>query len=385
MAKFNLTQLLGNGSGIPATETPTANLDYKITHLSVYDLEPSLDNFYSVEQITELKASIAVFGIKQNLVVIPSATGKYRVIAGHRRRLAVLSLLSDGMSELERVPCIVETDKDELRERLLLITTNSTTRKLSDWELIRQAAELKSILSQIKQRDGIPGRLRDLIASALDTSPSQVARMEAIDKNLSPEFKTELKEERVNLSTAYELSGLPAGQQQEAYADYQERGSLSIKEVRELKQEPPSPPPAQPDEPPAPPAPVAPVSAPTNPPLHSGDIDIWDSITDMDSDGQQADISEFVPDVPPIPPAPVQTERVHELKTLPCYYADVESRVKPFEVRFNDRDYRVGDILRLLEWSEADGFTGCFCTREVTYILDDPRYVKEGFIIMGLR
>jgi ParB family chromosome partitioning protein len=236
LAKFNLNQLLNGGAKQGGGETRSTNPEYNITHIPVSKLEPSQDNFYSVEQIEELKASIAAFGIKQNLIVAPTANDSYRVIAGHRRRLAVLSLVEEGKTEFERVPCIIESEDDELRERLLLITTNSTTRVLSDWEKINQAKELREILGEIKKRDKIPGRLRDLIASTLDTSPAQIGRMEAIDKNLTPEFKEELKEGRVNLSTAYEISGMPEEKQKEVYEDYQQQGSISIKEAKEAKQ-----------------------------------------------------------------------------------------------------------------------------------------------------
>lgn len=233
MSKFNLNQLLGGGK--PASKDDNSQ-SYKVSFIPVDELEPSSDNFYSVEQIEELKASIAAFGIKQNLVVTPLDNGKYRVIAGHRRRLAALALIEEGRKEFEKVPCMIETEKDELQERLLLITTNSTARQLSDWEKIQQAKEMKSILEQIKKRDKIPGRLRDLIASVLDTSPTQIARMESIDKNLAPEFKEELREGNVNISTAYELSTMPTDKQQEVYEEYQAKGSVSIKDAKQAKQ-----------------------------------------------------------------------------------------------------------------------------------------------------
>lgn len=238
MSKFNLNQLLLNGGakGGGGETRPDAQ-GYKITHIPISSLEPSKDNFYDTTQIEELKASIAAFGVKQNLVVTPTGAGMYRVIAGHRRRLACISLVEDGKMEFETVPCIIESEADELRERLLLITTNSTTRQLSDWEKIMQAQELKGLLEQIKKRDKIPGRLRELVASSLDVSTAQVGRMEAIAKNLTPEFKEELKEGRVNMSTAYEVSGLPEDQQKEAFADYQERGSISIKDAKGIKQD----------------------------------------------------------------------------------------------------------------------------------------------------
>ncbi|MCY9764831.1 ParB N-terminal domain-containing protein [Paenibacillus alvei] len=239
MAKFNLNQLLGGGKVTDGDRGGTSQ-DYKITHIPVHELEPSQDNFYCTEQIEELKASIAAFGIKQNLIVKPIASGKYRVIAGHRRRLAILSLVEEGKREFEKVPCIVETGEDELREKLLLITTNSTARQLTDWEKIKQADELRSLLQQIKKQDKIPGRLRDLVASSLDISATQVARMESIANNLTPKFKEELKEGRINMSTAYEVSGLPVEQQQEVYEEYQEKGNVSIKDAKQRKREKPS-------------------------------------------------------------------------------------------------------------------------------------------------
>lgn len=39
--------------------------------------------------------------------------------------------------------------------------------------------------------------------------------------------------------------------------------------------------------------------------------------------------------------------QTHHLKTLPVYFDAVERGDKPFEVRFNDRDYQAGDILVL--------------------------------------
>lgn len=238
MAKFNLNQLLNEKSVSGAEEEngrPKKQV-YKVVPLSVYDLEPSKDNFYSTEQIEELKTSIEMFGVKQNLTVKAIGGGKYRIIAGHRRRLASLALVEEGKPEFEYVPCGIETEEDAIKERLLLITTNSTARQLSDWEKIKQAEEMRELLEELKGREKLPGRLRDLIAETLNTSPAQIGRMEAISKNLTPEFKDELKEGRVNLSTAYELSGLPEEQQKEAFDGYKEKGTVSIKDAKAKKQ-----------------------------------------------------------------------------------------------------------------------------------------------------
>lgn len=86
----------------------------------------------------------------------------------------------------------------------------------------------------------------------------------------------------------------------------------------------------------------------------------------------------------------------HYLKTLPKYFKEIESGKKTFEVRKNDRDYKEYDILHLQEHTPCtlteDGallchqhYTGREIIKEVGYLLDDPEYCKEGYVIMGLK
>lgn len=76
----------------------------------------------------------------------------------------------------------------------------------------------------------------------------------------------------------------------------------------------------------------------------------------------------------------------HYLKTWQPYYDDIAFGLKPFEVRKNDRDYKVGDILVLQEYdNEINKYTGWeLPPLFITYILDDPNYAKEGYVVMGL-
>lgn len=67
---------------------------------------------------------------------------------------------------------------------------------------------------------------------------------------------------------------------------------------------------------------------------------------------------------------------VHELKTLPEYYEAVRLGEKPFEVRKNDRDYKVGDTLHLKEWAAGE-YTGRSLMKPATYVLDNPGYCKK--------
>lgn len=75
----------------------------------------------------------------------------------------------------------------------------------------------------------------------------------------------------------------------------------------------------------------------------------------------------------------------HELKILPKYFADIAFREKRFEIRKNDRDFKVGDILKLNEY-DGEKYTGHFIRRNVIYIHHgDGKYgLEEGYCVLGL-
>lgn len=59
----------------------------------------------------------------------------------------------------------------------------------------------------------------------------------------------------------------------------------------------------------------------------------------------------------------------HTLKTWPAEFAAVLSGEKRHETRRADREFSVGDVLRLREWDpEREAFTGRECERVITYV-----------------
>lgn len=77
---------------------------------------------------------------------------------------------------------------------------------------------------------------------------------------------------------------------------------------------------------------------------------------------------------------------IHELKTLPIYFEEVICGSKSFEVRKNDRNFKVGDMLALNEYdAEKKEYTGNSCLVYVDYILKDDNYCKNGFVIMAIK
>lgn len=76
---------------------------------------------------------------------------------------------------------------------------------------------------------------------------------------------------------------------------------------------------------------------------------------------------------------------IHALKIKEEFFAPIALGYKQFEVRVNDRDYKVGDYLALNEVDMDGDFTGRSVLVFVNYILNDPAYCKEGYIIMSIK
>lgn len=84
--------------------------------------------------------------------------------------------------------------------------------------------------------------------------------------------------------------------------------------------------------------------------------------------------------------------RIHELKCRTDYFEALIAGEKPFEVRKNDRPFEVGDYLALNEVQAEDScvsedllYTGRCWMVQVSYILADSEYCKEGYVILGVR
>lgn len=201
------------------------------------------DNFYDVSDVTELKQAIVMAGgVRQNLIVEPIDNGKYRIVSGHRRCKAVKELLDEHAGIPSTVPCEIETDPNVAQ--LLLITTNSSTRKLTAWERIEQYTQLESLYRYFKAQNKLPGRKREALAKLLQEGPTNVARLKVISDNKNHALVNMLKQDRIGISAAYELCKLPPDVQEEFCG--QAKYKVTLADVKEYinRKYPPTPAPA---------------------------------------------------------------------------------------------------------------------------------------------
>jgi len=78
----------------------------------------------------------------------------------------------------------------------------------------------------------------------------------------------------------------------------------------------------------------------------------------------------------------------HNLKILSPYYEQQIAGVKNFELRKLDRDFQVGDEIRLNEVEQTDKLgefepTGNSCLVKITTILTGFEGLEEGYGILG--
>jgi len=242
MAKFDLHQLLNERSKAAAVERekePHAADGMEQLTLDVYDLIPSQENFYSTQYINDLKQSIAIVGLLQPLLVKRDGD-KYRISAGHRRRLACMALVEDGLEQFRYVPCVLQTGEapggvaETILDRLTLIFANGFREK-SDWEKMEEALQTETLITELRKEVPLEGRTRRILAEFTGIAEAQLGRYKTIKNNLCPRLMQAFKGKRLGVSTAYELSGLSPDYQQRAADTLEEVGVLSINDAKELK------------------------------------------------------------------------------------------------------------------------------------------------------
>lgn len=430
-AGFSVKDALNKNSKAGIDESPRAR--FRTKDISIFKMYRNTMNFYSVKDIEELAGDILLSGLKQNLELVyaPCEKGEYRIVAGERRWEALKYLVSKGYKDFELATSKLTTPQDDDEEQVEIIIANAyRTKTISD--MIEEETRLKASLERmkaagkkIKGYDLQSGRLRDVISSMLHMSKTKIAQIEAVNNNLIPEWREELKKERLTFSAAYELSGMTEDEQREALGKFAETGELTHKEVKDMKE-----------------AKAAgqqvsesdTAESSMNPPeVRAGDdyetphpegiTSICYSCTEYETcnvktgtctscdqynnraeayktDEQRYSEEQDAIDretkkklremeqeekIQSLPPDTQETgQKVHQIRLAKPYFDDVANGIKTFELQKNDRDYKKGDILEMMEFADGKN-TGRMVKVLVTYILEDYTGIEDGYCIMATK
>lgn len=76
----------------------------------------------------------------------------------------------------------------------------------------------------------------------------------------------------------------------------------------------------------------------------------------------------------------------HDLKTWPEFFEAIWEGKKLFELRKNDRNFRVGDLLCLREWNpDTREYTGRHVYTSVTFILTGGKFgLPKNMVILSI-
>ena len=79
--------------------------------------------------------------------------------------------------------------------------------------------------------------------------------------------------------------------------------------------------------------------------------------------------------------------KVHELKIVPEYFRAVKEGKKTFEIRKNERNFKVGEYIDLREYSGDKGYTGNRLCLKIVYMIESdcfPQGLKDGYCVLGI-
>lgn len=76
--------------------------------------------------------------------------------------------------------------------------------------------------------------------------------------------------------------------------------------------------------------------------------------------------------------------KFHSLKSWPEYFKLTMSGDKDFEIRKNDRDYKVGDVCQLFEWKEGRYTGNRSPYYRVRYVLYQTPGLMPGYVLLLL-
>jgi ParB-like chromosome segregation protein Spo0J len=225
--KLDMNAYFNRASQRPAILPELINL------LDMSALVENKQNFYSIADIEVLAADLLRNGIRQPIEVVMQPDGvTYRLISGHRRLAALKYLKAQGESVQEKVPCIIRRYENKQDEIEAIISANCQRDKTIEDEL-NELKYLQPILRSRFEEEKPGGKFRAYFARQLGVSESTLKRKLELLK-LSPALLNRLKEGRLPLSAAYELTGLSPEEQEEAEHALPEEGSVQAAiEVKE--------------------------------------------------------------------------------------------------------------------------------------------------------
>lgn len=209
--------------------------------IPIAQLVPNEDNRKSFGEREErnidvLADELLISGrVLENLIVRKTDNGdKYLILSGHRRYYASKRNAENGHVEFLELPCEI-TDESDAKSYYNLLIANLSTEPLTEHEKMTSTMHLRDVLPELLGDDELKGRrLREKIAETLHVSQTKIAQYENISNHLDETAMNLFEKQKLNVSTANELAGLPGDVQQEFVKD---GAAPEMSDVKKVKQD----------------------------------------------------------------------------------------------------------------------------------------------------
>lgn len=245
---FNLNALKNKGAGAGLLNEKSKELasqnQFKIINVPFDQIEKNPENGYHIndEEIQELMKSIRVFGLKQNLDILPLSDTRFRLVTGEKRFTALEGLHQNGEWG-DTVPCtFTDLDRinlpldDEDKEFFALRETNHHQRKYTDEDWLFEIERMEDIFNKLRaanihEYEGtqIQGRkTRTIIAEKLGLKPTKTGWYQKINHKGTEELKQALADETIHASIASEVAGMMPEDQRELLNEVEASGKEKV-------------------------------------------------------------------------------------------------------------------------------------------------------------
>ena len=215
----------------------------------VHELVPNPKNEkYSLDNIEELAMMIQLTHNIEPIILKVMEDGRFMITSGHRRRLAQLYRLKQGMTNDPMVPTITReivndfedaiTD-DEMETLNIVFPNKGQRRNLTPSQEAEEIALIKPIIKKLydyqKAAGKIDGKFRTYFANILGISETSLQRKEAIRK-VSDDVKAEVDAGNITATAAAELATMDKIEQNSIVESIKDRGEeITVQAVKEEK------------------------------------------------------------------------------------------------------------------------------------------------------
>ena len=215
----------------------------------VHELVPNPKNeTYSLDNIEELAMMIQLTHNIEPIMLKAMEDGRLMITSGHRRRLAQLYRLEQGMTDNPMVPTITReiindfedaiTD-DEMETLNIVFPNKGQRRNLTPSQEADEIALIKPIIKKLydyqKAAGNIDGKFRPYFANILGISETSLQRKEAIRK-VSDEVKVEIDAGNITATAAAELATMDTEEQNSVVEAIKDRGEeVTVQAVKTEK------------------------------------------------------------------------------------------------------------------------------------------------------